>query len=44
MAHGHGKETLDTGAVYEGEFYNDKKQGLGKIKWPNGDYYEGKWY
>jgi hypothetical protein len=32
---------LANGAVFEGSFENDKKNGLGKMSWPNGDVYTG---
>ena len=30
-------------ATYEGEYSNGKKQGLGKMVYPNGDIYQGEW-
>lgn len=32
---------MDSGHVYEGEFRNDKREGKGKMIWPDGDEYEG---
>ena len=32
------------GDVYEGEFYDGKREGLGKIIYANGEVYEGEWY
>ncbi len=37
----HGVLRLANGAVFEGSFENDKKNGLGKMSWPNGDVYTG---
>ena len=31
------------GASYVGDWIEDKKDGLGKYIWPDGDYYEGEW-
>ncbi len=33
----------NTGEVYEGNWKNDKKHGIGKFKYKNGDVYEGNW-
>jgi hypothetical protein len=29
------------GRVYEGDYFNDKKHGNGKVSWPDGREYEG---
>lgn len=35
--------TLPTGAVYEGEWKNEMRDGYGKQEWPDGSRYEGYW-
>jgi hypothetical protein len=37
-------ETLIEKAKYEGEYKNGLKHGVGKMKFPNGDIYEGEWF
>ena len=32
-----------SGAVYEGEWKDNKRNGHGTYKWSNGDVYEGEW-
>lgn len=41
----HGKGFFDwgNGKTYEGEFFEDKKQGQGIFVWPKGIRYEGGW-
>ena len=39
----HGKKTLASGAVYEGELKDDKANRQGKCTFPNGQVYEGEW-
>ena len=40
--HGHGKYYYkDSGQIYEGEYYQGKKQGSGRIKYPNQKELEG---
>jgi hypothetical protein len=34
---------LESGAIYEGEWKNGLRDGLGKQKWPDGSIYEGEW-
>merc|ERR1719330_1259592 len=31
------------GRIYEGEFYDGKKHGVGTLKWPDGRSYSGQW-
>ena len=31
------------GRVYDGEFKNDKREGMGEHKWPDGRIYKGNW-
>ena len=35
--------TYLNGEVYEGQFYNNMRQGFGKVLLPNNDFYEGYW-
>lgn len=35
--------TLASGAVYEGEWIDDMRDGYGKQEWPDGSKYEGNW-
>jgi hypothetical protein len=35
--------TLKSGAVYEGEWLNQKRHGFGVLKWPDGAVYSGYW-
>ena len=39
--HGEGQEVTAEGVHYEGEFFNNKKNGKCKITFPNGDIFEG---
>mgnify|MGYP000523855194 CR=1 FL=1 len=41
MQDGRGTFTWANGAVYEGEWKNNKREGKGTYKWSNGDVYEG---
>ena len=43
MQDGRGTFTWANGAVYEGEWKNNKREGKGTYKWSNGDVYEGDW-
>ena len=38
---GSGRMEFASGAVYEGDFVNNKFHGKGKYTWPNGSMYEG---
>ena len=38
-----GPITLESDAVYEGEWLNELRDGQGKQRWPDGSLYEGKW-
>jgi len=38
-----GEEEPVTKATYDGDYCNGKKQGLGKMVYPNGDIYQGEW-
>ena len=40
MQDGRGTFTWANGAVYEGEWKNNKREGKGTYKWSNGDVYE----
>ena len=40
---GTGKMVYEDGRVYEGQYYNDQKNGFGTYSWPNGKVYEGGW-
>lgn len=40
---GKGTMKYDAGAVYEGDFVNDKYEGYGKYTWEDSDVYEGEW-
>lgn len=39
--HGFGFEKFANGCIYEGDFVNGKPEGVGKYRWPNGEFYEG---
>ena len=41
--HGRGLFTWADGRTYDGEYYDDKKQGYGVFTWPDGRRYEGYW-
>ena len=41
--HGKGVFTWADGRKYEGEYYDDKKQGHGIFHWPDGRQYDGYW-
>ena len=36
MFHGVGTYTHEDGQTYQGEWRNDKKEGMGKVTWPSG--------
>lgn len=38
-----GPVTLESEAVYEGEWLNELRDGMGKQRWPDGSLYEGMW-
>lgn len=33
----------ETGEKYEGDYYNDQKNGVGKMTYADGNTYEGEW-
>lgn len=39
----HARQHARGTSVYEGEYENDKKHGVGKFTWPSGRSYEGQW-
>jgi hypothetical protein len=41
--HGVGIFTWHDGRRYEGEYFDDKKQGQGVFTWPDGRKYDGQW-
>jgi len=41
--HGLGVELKRGNSIYEGEFKNDKRDGLGKVNYIDGSYYYGYW-
>ena len=41
--HGTGTFSWADGRKYEGDYYDDKKQGHGKFTWPDGRMYDGYW-
>ena len=41
MQNGHGIEHWIDGSIYEGEFKNGKKHGIGHFTWSDGSSYEG---
>ncbi len=41
--HGRGVFTWSDGRMYNGEYYDDKKQGYGVFTWPDGRKYDGSW-
>ncbi len=41
--HGSGLLKWADGKQYEGQFVNDKRQGLGVFKWKDGRIYNGEW-
>lgn len=43
MMNGRGIFTWADGRRYEGDYIDDKKQGLGVFLWPDGRKYEGEW-
>jgi len=43
QAHGYGALRFKNGEFYEGQFYNDRMDGVGKHRWPSGALYEGQW-
>ena len=32
------------GSLYEGQFLNNLRHGIGKMKWKDGTTYEGEWF
>ncbi len=38
---GIGTESSKDGFIYEGQYKDSKKNGQGKVVFPNGDYYQG---
>ena len=38
-----GPVTLESEAVFEGEWLNELRDGMGKQRWPDGSLYEGSW-
>ncbi len=42
--HGRGVVTWADGRRYNGEYFDDKKQGFGVFTWPDGRKYEGAWF
>ena len=43
MMHGKGILINSDGTKYEGDFYNNKKQGVGKYYYSKSKIYEGEW-
>jgi hypothetical protein len=41
--HGYGIFNWADGRVYEGQYFEDKKEGEGTLTWPDGRRYEGPW-
>lgn len=41
VPHGHGRMTVNGTVIYEGEYKNGKRDGLGLIKWADGSTWEG---
>ena len=41
--HGKGTYTWSDGRKYEGDYVNDKKEGLGTYTWADGRKYQGLW-
>jgi len=39
----HGRHEYKNGGVYEGEWINNRRDGLGKFKWSDGTQYIGLW-
>jgi MORN repeat len=36
-------QTFSDGSTYEGDYVNGERNGIGTMKWPNGDVYQGAW-
>lgn len=43
MKHGYGMHITEKGTLYEGQFVNDKKSGIGRCFWTSGSYFVGKY-
>jgi hypothetical protein len=41
--HGSGVFTWHDGRRYEGDYFDDKKEGQGIFTWPDGRKYDGQW-
>ena len=41
MLHGKGKLTFPDSDTYEGEWFQNKKHGIGEYRWADGDIYNG---
>ncbi len=41
--HGRGVFTWADGRRYDGDYFDDRKQGFGVFTWPDGRRYEGSW-
>ena len=41
--HGNGVFVWEDGRKYEGNYADDKKDGIGKFTWPDGRIYDGDW-
>ena len=43
MKHGRGKYVWNDGSCYDGEWFENKINGLGYYVWPDGRKYDGQW-
>ena len=41
LKHGNGKYTIENDMIYEGNWLYGQREGYGKIKWQNSNFYEG---
>jgi len=41
MKHGHGLFKWESGNVYQGNFYEDEREGYGEMYWTDGSVYKG---
>lgn len=42
--HGHGVYNWEDGRKYDGDYFENVKQGKGTLTWPDGKIYSGGWF